>query len=87
MRASDVHGDIGRLAATLKFSEEPMKTNQPKSPMKFYTIEQVAECVAASERSVRRWIKNKLLVAHRINGLVRIAESDFQAFLAARREV
>ena len=54
--------------------------------MKFYTIEQIAECVAASDRTVRRWIKNGLLVAHRINGLVRISEADFQAFLAARRE-
>lgn len=63
-----------------------MKADRPKSPTKFYTIEQVAECVAASERSVRRWIKNKLLIAHRINGLVRISEADFLAFLAARRD-
>ncbi|MGB6540315.1 MAG: helix-turn-helix domain-containing protein [Xanthobacteraceae bacterium] len=63
-----------------------MKTVQSKASTKFYTIEQVAECVAASERSVRRWIKNKLLIAHRINGLVRISETDFLAFLAARRD-
>jgi excisionase family DNA binding protein len=63
-----------------------MKTDRPKSAPRFYTIEQIAECVAASERSVRRWIENKLLVAHRINGLVRISEADFLAFLAARRD-
>jgi excisionase family DNA binding protein len=40
----------------------------------------------ASTRSVRRWIKKGLLVAHRINGLVRISEADFQAFLAAYRD-
>jgi excisionase family DNA binding protein len=63
-----------------------MKIDRPKSPTKFYTIEQVAECVDASTRTVRRWIEKGLLVAHRINGLVRISEADFQAFLAAHRE-
>jgi len=61
-----------------------MKVDQPKS-LKFYTIEQIAECVDSSTRTVRRWIEKKLLVAHRINGLVRISEADFQAFLAAHR--
>ncbi len=62
-----------------------MKAEKSKTTMKFYTIEQIAECVAASTRTVRRWIKDGLLIAHRINGLVRISEADFQAFLAARR--
>jgi excisionase family DNA binding protein len=57
-----------------------MKTNAPKSPMKFYTIEQIAECVDASTRTVRRWIEKGLRVAHRINGLGRISEADFQSF-------
>jgi excisionase family DNA binding protein len=59
-----------------------MKADQPKPP-KFYTIEQIAESLDASTRTIRRWIANGLLVAHRINGLVRISEADFQAFLAA----
>ena len=63
-----------------------MKPDRPKSPTKFYTIEQIAECVEASTRTVRRWIKEKLLVAHRINGVVRISEADFQAFLASHRD-
>ena len=62
-----------------------MKADQPKS-LKFYTIEQIAECVDSSTRTVRRWIDKRLLVAHRINGLVRISEADFQAFLAAHRD-
>ena len=62
-----------------------MKTDQHKSPIKFYTIPQIAQCVDASTRSVRRWIEKGLLVAHRINGLVRISEADFQAFLANHR--
>jgi excisionase family DNA binding protein len=62
-----------------------MKADQLKS-LKFYTIEQIAECVDSSTRTLRRWIEKKLLVAHRINGLVRISEADFQAFLAAHRD-
>jgi excisionase family DNA binding protein len=61
-----------------------LKADQPRAP-KFYTIEQIAECVDSSTRTVRRWIANGLLIAHRINGLVRISEADFQAFLAAHR--
>ena len=63
-----------------------MKTDKPRSSPKFYTIEQIAECVEASTRTVRRWIKNKLLIAHRIDGVVRISEADFQAFLASHRD-
>jgi excisionase family DNA binding protein len=63
-----------------------MKTNQPKSPTKFHTVGQIADCVEASTRSVRRWIDEGLLIAHKINGLVRISEADFQAFLAAHRD-
>jgi len=57
-----------------------MKSDRPKAPTKFYTIEQIADCVEASTRSVRRWIDEGLLIAHKINGLVRISEADFQAF-------
>jgi excisionase family DNA binding protein len=63
-----------------------MKTDRAKSPTKFYTIPQIAECVEASTRTVRRWIEKGPLVAYRINGLVRISEADFQAFLAIHRD-
>jgi excisionase family DNA binding protein len=63
-----------------------MKSDRSKSPTKLYTIEQIAECAGASDRTVRRWIKDRLLVAHRFNGLVRISEIDFQAFLTAHRD-
>jgi excisionase family DNA binding protein len=62
-----------------------MKSEQSKSSTKFYTIRQVADCVGASERTVRRWIEDGLLIAHALGGLVRISEADFQAFLAAHR--
>jgi excisionase family DNA binding protein len=53
---------------------------------KFYTIEQIADCMDSSTRTVRRWIEKKLLIAHRIDGLVRISEADFLAFLAIHRK-
>ena len=63
-----------------------MRTEQPNNSAKFYTIEQIADALVVSTRTVRRWIDQKLLIAHRINGLVRISEADFAAFLAARRD-
>ena len=53
-----------------------MKTDQPKSPMKFYTIEQIAECVDASTRTVRRWIEKGLLVVHRHKWNARFRKAD-----------
>ena len=63
-----------------------MKTDRQKASTKFYTIQQIADFMEASTRTVRRWIENKLLVAHKIDGLVRISEADFQLFLAAHRD-
>jgi excisionase family DNA binding protein len=63
-----------------------MKTCKPTPPAKFHTIEQIAKSVEASTRTVRRWIAERILIAHRINGLVRISEADFRAFLASHRD-
>jgi excisionase family DNA binding protein len=53
---------------------------------KCYAIKSVAEALDVSTRTVRRWIANRDLVAHRIDGVVRIAESDLRTFLALHRE-
>ena len=53
---------------------------------KFYAIKTVAETLEVSIRTVRRWIARGDLIAHRLNGVVRIAEADLRAFLALRRE-
>jgi excisionase family DNA binding protein len=52
----------------------------------FYTIEQVAEALAVSTRTVRRWATAGLLPTHRFNGLVRIADRDLLAFVAIHRD-
>jgi excisionase family DNA binding protein len=62
-----------------------MKSEQSKSSTKFFTIREIADCVGSSERTVRRWIKSGLLIAHSLGGLVRVSEADFQVFLAAHR--
>lgn len=53
---------------------------------KCYAIKSVAEVLDVSTRTVRRWIRNRDLVVHRIDGVVRIAEDDLRAFLALHRE-
>ena len=55
--------------------------------IKFFTIPEVAECLNVSTRMVRRWIKRGELIAHRLGGVVRIAECDLRAFLARYREL
>ncbi len=52
---------------------------------KYYSIKAVAEALGVSPRTVRRWIANGDLVAHRLAG-VRIADVDLRSFLALRRE-
>jgi len=47
---------------------------------KFLKVQQVADLAEVSTRTVRRWIANKLLIAHRVNGVLRISDADFRAF-------
>ncbi len=50
------------------------------------TIEQTAEHLQVSTKTIRRWIQNGDLVAHRIGRQRRISDSDLQAFIRMRRE-
>jgi excisionase family DNA binding protein len=52
----------------------------------YYTIEAVAESLDVSTRSIRRWIADGALAAHRFGGALRISEADLKAFLAEHRE-
>jgi excisionase family DNA binding protein len=64
-----------------------ISTRKTTSITKFYTQNEIAESLSVSTRTVRRWIENKLLITHRINGVVRISATDLAAFLAAQRAV
>jgi excisionase family DNA binding protein len=64
----------------------PRGRRQRDNQIKFFTIAEVAERLHVSNRTVRRWIATDGLVAHKIGGVVRIAEGDLRAFLALHRE-
>jgi excisionase family DNA binding protein len=53
---------------------------------KFYTMEQIAEALGVSVRTVRRWIGSRALRAHKKGRIVRVSEADLTAFMAAWRE-
>ena len=52
----------------------------------FYTIADVADLVDVNERTIRRWIDEGELVAHRFGRQLRISHADLNAFVRARRE-
>ena len=68
------------------FSHARGRRHRGSALPKYYTIKAVAEAVAVSTRTVRRWIENGDLVVHRVDGVVRVAEADLRAFLAQHRE-
>jgi excisionase family DNA binding protein len=52
-----------------------------KSAMRFYTIAEVADLLAVSARSVRRWVATEELLAHKFGRQVRISETDLRTFI------
>lgn len=52
---------------------------------KAYSIKTIAEALEVSPRTVRRWIATWKLIAHQIDGVVRITDADFRTFLAVYR--
>ena len=61
------------------------RQGRPVEDLRFFTTAQVAEMVGVSTRTVRRWIKNRQVVAHHIGATVRIAESDLKVFFSQHR--
>ena len=67
----------------------PARERRPSSGRRaraFHTVGRIAEQLDVSEKSVRRWIGSRKLVAHRIDGILRVSDDDFATFLAAHRE-
>ena len=52
---------------------------------KFYGVDDIAEMLGVSVRTVRRWIDHDELVAHKFGRAVRIAEADLGDFLVQHR--
>ena len=60
---------------------------RPASTPKLLTIDEVAEILKLSPRTVRRYIAAGALPVHHLGRRVRIADPDLAAFLAANRSV
>jgi excisionase family DNA binding protein len=58
-----------------------------KPMARFYTVAQVADLLAVSTRSVRRWIAAGELLAHKFGRQIRISEIDLRAFVQWGRPV
>ena len=56
----------------------------PRTP-RFFTVDNVAEFLSLSPRSVRRLIDDHQLPVHRFGRAVRIAEDDLRIFIATHR--
>jgi excisionase family DNA binding protein len=59
-----------------------MRSSGAKTP-RFFTRMQVAEMLDVDPRTVSRWIKSGALAGYRVRGVLRIAEADLKALLAA----
>jgi excisionase family DNA binding protein len=49
---------------------------------KYYTVEEVADILNVSPRTVRRWIRHKVIKSYKFGAARRIASSDLQALIA-----
>ena len=50
------------------------------------TVADVAGELSLSEKTIRRWIKDEFLHAHRLGRVVRIAREDLTAFVGRHRQ-
>ncbi|MHB8841835.1 MAG: helix-turn-helix domain-containing protein [Candidatus Aquicultor sp.] len=53
--------------------------------MRYLTLDQVAETLQVSKRSIYRWIEKRILPAIKLEGSYRISEEDLNRFLEERR--
>ena len=66
--------------------EKACGRRQAQAAIIFFTVDEVADWLGVSPRTVRRWIKSGELVAHHFGTAVRIAGSDLKAFIARHRD-
>jgi excisionase family DNA binding protein len=72
---------------TSKAASRTTGTGVRGRPVRLHTIDETAELLNVSPRTVRRLIEAGALRAHRIGRLIRISDEDIAAFLAANRSV
>jgi len=62
-----------------------MIRQKPRLP-RLYSVEQIADLLGVSTKTVRRRIAEGKLLAHRVGRQVRISEDDYRSYVAAGRE-
>ena len=63
---------------------DPIHTPEAALPS-LLTLNQTAEVLQVTTRTLHRWINTGELVVHRIGRQLRISETDLQAFIRTRR--
>lgn len=61
--------------------------NKTYSQSDFYTIDEVCDILRVSRMTIYRYIKAKKLLAYKLGKEMRVAKTDFQLFLNARKTI
>jgi excisionase family DNA binding protein len=87
-------GVVGRCWPAISTAAFIITKDSPMTPTlsgarrlaaRMLTVDQTAEQLQLSPKSVRRLIENNELVVHRIGRCIRVSEDDLQVFLNRRR--
>jgi excisionase family DNA binding protein len=54
--------------------------------VRLYTVQEIADQLGFSEKSILRWIAAGILKAHKFGAAVRISAEDLRTFLALHRQ-
>jgi excisionase family DNA binding protein len=55
--------------------------------VKYYTVEEIADLLNVSSRTVRRWVRSKLVESYKFGASRRIGSSGLQALIARCRDI
>jgi len=78
--AADLQRPRGRQGNAHTLSDD--RREKGSTDEKYYTVEEVADILNVSPRTVRRWIRNKVIKSYKFGTARRIASSDLQALIA-----
>ena len=65
----------------------PVRKSAPPDRLRLYAVDDVAEQLGVSSKTVRRWIAAGELPVHHFGRQLRISEADLAAFIAQRRHL
>jgi excisionase family DNA binding protein len=78
-------GHTARCSVSKDSPMTPTLSGARRLAARMLTVDQTAEQLQLSPKSVRRLIENNELVVHRIGRCIRVSEDDLQVFLNRRR--